>query len=120
MNRYGFTIQNGMIFDNHLITYEIRKKCTENNVIFYVEAVPERLYIFEVLLLLYPIDKVFEILKFNKHLIKKREVQEESKKTNFHHITNMAVIYNYPPSYLTQKKFSLYKKCQNLKKELSL
>ena len=120
MTKYGFTITDGKIFDNHVIRYEICKKSTDSNVIYYVEAKPERLYLFEVLLFIYPTEKVFEILKFNKILKENRELHEESKKMNFHHITNMAVIYNYPPSYLTQKKFSLYKKCQIIKKKLSL
>lgn len=120
MNRYGFTIVNGEIYDNNIKSYEICRKFTQNNVIYFVKEVPERLYNFEPLLLMYSIDKVFEILQFNTIIKEKRELQETTKKVNTHHISNMSVIYHYPPSYLTQKKFSLYKKCQNLKKKLPL
>lgn len=78
----------------------------------------KRLYDFEPLLEKYSDIEVFEILNFNKHIRKERKSESMTRTNKLHYMSNMAVIYNYPPSFLTQKKFALYKICQTLKKRL--
>lgn len=118
MIRYGFLIENGKIYDTKIQSYELKREVIGNNVIYYLKPMHKRLYLFEVLLFIYNVDKVFEILNFNTHLKKQRKSESLIKNDKLHYMSNMAMIYNYPPSYLTQKKFALYKKCQSLKKRL--
>jgi len=116
MIKYGFLIEEGKIYDTQIQFYELKSKFSENNVIYYLKPVHKRLYMFEVLLFQYNVEKVFEILRFNKYLKKNRKNESLIKNEKLHYISNMAVIYNYPPSYLNQKKFAIYKKCQRLKR----
>ena len=116
--KYGFLIINETIYDTKIETYELKKKELGSNIIYYMKPKNyKRLYYFEPLLSIYPQDKVFEILNFNKRLKKQREVkQHESYLDN---IANFSVIYNYPPLQLMPRMFEHYKKCQNLKKRLA-
>lgn len=118
MIKYGFLIEDNKIFDMKVQSYELKTKIIGSNVIYYMKPVRKRLYLFEVLLYIYTVEKVFEILNFNSHLRKQRKKEVRIKNDKLHYMSNMAIIYNYPPTYLTQKKFALYKKCQSLKKRL--
>jgi uncharacterized membrane protein YcgQ (UPF0703/DUF1980 family) len=78
----------------------------------------KRLYLFEPLLDEYSIDKVFKILKNNSFLESQRNDEKLIKTNKLHYISNMAMIYNYPPKYLTPRMFGLYKIIQTLKKRI--
>jgi len=117
--RYGFLIKEGKIFDTQRMEYQLKRKVVAGNIIYYMEACAyKRLPMFEALLCRYPIDKVYRMLNFNKHLKKEREKAMSRKNQKNHYMANYATIYNYPPTYLTQKKFTVYKICQKLKKKL--
>ena len=117
--KYGFIIENNQIFDTKIQAYELEKCYVGKNLIYSMKASKyKRLYSFEPLLDKYSIEKVFSILKYNTHLQKNREIESLIKVNKLHYVSNMAVIYNYPPTFLTQKKFALYKICQTLKKRL--
>jgi len=115
----GFLIENGKIFDTKIQSYELGKRIVGSNIIYFMKPTKyKRLYLFEVLLEKFSIEKVFKLLKYNSFLRKQRDSENLIKTNKLHYISNMAVIYNYPPTYLTQKKFALYKICQTLKKRL--
>lgn len=117
--KYGFIIKDNQIFDTKIQAYELGKRYIGDNLIYFFKPTKyKRLYLFEPLLERYDIDTVFRILKYNTHLKKRRDVESLIKTNKLHYISNMAVIYNYPPSFLTQKKFAIYKICQTLKKRL--
>lgn len=118
MIKYGFFIENGCIYDTKIQSYELKTSQIGSNIIYYMKPKRKRLYFYEPLLYVYSVDKVFEILNFNRLLKKKRKSESLIKNDKLHYMANMSVIYNYPPSYLTQKKFALYKKCQSLKRRL--
>ena len=118
MIKYGFLIEDGKIYDTKIQAYELKTKELDNNIIYYMKPIRKRLYLFEVLLCFYSTEKVFEMLRFNRHLRKQRKSEGLMKNDKLHYMSNMAMIYNYPPTYLTQKKFALYKKCQSLKARL--
>src|SRR5690606_9066335 len=117
MVKYGFKITDGKIFDTKIQSFKVKKVLDGENVIY--TMVPDyykRLYLFEALLTVYPIEKVFRILDFNKFLRKQREYDGLENKT--HYMANATVIYNYPPTFLTKRKFNLYKICQHLQKKV--
>jgi len=117
--RYGFQIINDEIFDTKIQSYKLVAEYEGENIIYsMVENNYKRLYLFEPLLFKYDIDTVFEMLNFNSYLKNQRKKHKLMKTNNLHYISNMATVYNYPPTFLTQRRFSLYKKCQNLKKRL--
>jgi len=115
--KYGFKIQDGKIFDCRLQSYTLEKKIIDKNVIYYMKPSSyRRLYLFEPLLYYFPVEKVFELLNFNKFIKKERE--KEVMETKLHFMANMAVVYNYPPTYLMPRMFYLYKSCQKLKQKI--
>ena len=115
MVKYGFKIQDGSIYDTKIYDFRLDKTIKDSNVIYTMNPIHyKRLYLFEVLLNNYSVEDVFEILNYNKYLKNQREKYNADRK--LHYIANYAVIYNYPPTYLTQRKFYLYKTCQHLKK----
>lgn len=119
MIRFGFQIIGDEIFDTKIQSYKIVAECQGENIIYsMVKSGYKRLYLFEPLLFKYDIDTVFEMLNFNSYLKESRIRHNLLKTDNFHQISNMATVYNYPPTFLTQRRFSLYKKCQNLKKRI--
>lgn len=119
MLRYGFSIKGGCIYDTMVKAYVLKKKIVSENVIYYFEFLNyKRLYDFEPLLHFYDLDTVFEILNSNSVISKNRKSEKLLRTNNLHYISNMATIYNYPPSYLTNKRFLIYKKCQTLKKRI--
>lgn len=118
MIRFGFLIENNKIYDTQIVSYELKIKEIDNSIIYYMKPKRKRLYMFEVLLYYYPIDIVFDILNFNKYLKKQRRIEALIKTDKLHYMSNISVIYRYPPTYLTQKKFAIYKKCQSLKKRI--
>ena len=117
--KFGFLIKDGKIYDTKIQSYELKRKYIGNNVIYYMQPNKyKRLDFYEPLLYRYSIDEVFSLLNFNKYLEKQRKLENKIQTNKLHNMANMSVIYNYPPSYLTQKKFSMYKICQALKKRL--
>lgn len=119
MIKYGFLIENGKIYDTKIQSYVLKKDAVDMNIIYSMKPnLYKRLYLFEPLLDKYDTAKVFEILNYNKYLSENRASEKLIKTNKLHYMTNMAVIYNYPPTYLTQRKFALYKICQVLKKRL--
>lgn len=119
--KYGFLIQEGKIYDQQIEKYEIKKRASKNNIIYYIEPVGfKRLHVFEPLLLTYEFDKVFEILKFNSTLQKARKTRQGRVNRKLHYMANMSMSHNYPPTYLTQKKFYVYKYIQQLKRDFNL
>lgn len=120
MIKYGFLIEDGKIYDTKIPTYKIKREYSGENILCsMVSDGYKRLHLYEPLLWKYNIDKVFEILNFNTHLKKQRQSAILTKVNKLHFMSNMSMVYNYPPTFLTQRKFSLYKICQNLKKRLS-
>ena len=120
MLKYGFKIEDGRVYDTQILEYEIKRVACGSNVHFVM--VPfgyKRLYLFEPLLFRFSAEKVFEILKFNKYLRRDRERNDKSKAPRVHHMLNASVVYNYPPTFLTQRKFTQYKLCQKLKKRIA-
>lgn len=117
--KYGFKIENNKIYDCKIQSYELVKKTIGSNIIYAMKPTKyKRLYLFEALLEKYSIEKVFKLLKHNSFLKKQRDSEDLIKTNKLHYISNMAVIYNYPPSYLTKRKFALYKIIQTLKKRI--
>lgn len=117
--KHGFIIDGDKIFDTKIQAYEMSKRFVGNNLIYTMKPSKyKRLYRFEPLLDKYDLETVFKILKCNTYIQKQRKVESLIKINKLHYISNMAMIYNYPPSFLTQKKFALYKICQTLKKRL--
>jgi len=117
--KYGFLIDGGKIYDTKIQAYKLEKQFSVNNLIYTMKpSLYKRLYEFEILLLFYSIDKVFELLNFNSKLKKNRLSEVMLKLNKLHYISNMSTIYNYPPIYLTQKRFTVYKVCQKLKKRI--
>jgi len=118
--KYGFLIEDGRIYDTKIPAYKIKREFSGENILCSMETDGyKRLYLYEPLLFKYSIEKVFEILNFNTHLKKQRQSESLTKVNKLHYISNMSMVYNYPPTFLTQRKFALYKICQNLKKRLS-
>jgi len=117
--RYGFLIKGNEVYDTKILSYKLTKEVLGSNIVYQMNPTNyKRLHIFESLLYRYDIDKVFELLRFNKHLEECRKKESVFREEKLQHASNMAVIYNYPPTYLTGKKFSLYKIAQELKKRL--
>tara|TARA_R110000822_G_scaffold127454_1_gene262964 strand:+ start:15991 stop:16356 length:366 start_codon:yes stop_codon:yes gene_type:complete len=115
----GFKIENGEIWDIQIQTYALKRKSVGNNIIYYMEEYGyKRLYHFDALLDSFPIDKVFKILEFNSYLRKQRYNDTKLNSVTLSHVFNYSSIYNYPPSFLTSKRFATYKKIQHLKKRL--
>lgn len=119
MIKFGFLINKGEIYDTKIQSYVLSVKTIGSNNIYCMKPTRyKRLYLFEPLLDKYSVEKVFKILKHNTFLKENRNSESLIKTNKLHYISNMSVIFNYPPSYLTQKKFALYKICQALKKRL--
>lgn len=117
--KYGFLIKDGKIHDTKIQSYDLCKKVVGCNILYSMKPTKyKRLYLFEPLLDKYSLDQVFKMLKYNSFLNSQRETENLIKTNKLHYISNMAMIYNYPPKYLTQKKFGLYKICQSLKKRI--
>ena len=115
--KYGFLIEDDKIFDTKIETYVLKRKKVGTNIIYYmVPKSYKRLYLFEPLLLAYPICTVFELLRFNSRLRKEREAKQQD--SYLDNMANYSVVYNYPPLDLMPRQFELYKRCQNLKKRL--
>lgn len=117
IRRFGFIIDGNKIYDTQLLSYKKGIENIDGNLIYFMEPSGyKRLYRFEPLLEVFNLDKVFLLLKNNTNIVKSRSKEiDESKKID---ITNMSVLENYPPSYLTTKKFYYYKICQELKQKL--
>lgn len=119
MIKYGFLIDGDKIYDTKIQSYDLCKKIVGSNVIYSMKPNKyKRLYLFEPLLDKFNIKDVFRILKCNSFLREQRESENLIKTNKLHYISNMAMVYNYPPKYLTPKMFSLYKICQSLKKRI--
>lgn len=119
MVKYGFLIEDNRIYDTKIQSYELKKRFSGNNVIYYMEpAYHKRLYLFEPLLCIYPEEKVFEILRYNSYLSKQRHYDSLLKTSKLHYMYNMSGIYNYPPTYLPSRRFALYKQIQAFKRRL--
>ena len=115
--KYGFLIDNGEIYDTKIETFSLEKRIVDGNIIYYMKPIYyKRLYIFEPLLDCFEASVVFEILNFNKYL--KNERNNENKVSKLHYMSNMATVYNFPPKYMTNRTFNLYKICQKLKSRL--
>lgn len=119
--KYGFLIRKKMIFDTKIHRYSL---CPENiNGIVIYRMKPssyKRLFSFENLLGTLTNTEIFEILKNDVNIKKERKDHSLINEKTLLNISNMAVIYDYPTKYLTQKRFYLYKSCQTLKKRLAL
>lgn len=116
--QHGFLIDEGKIYDTQIDAYEIKKRISGNNVIYYMEPVGfKRLHLFEPLLFFYTVEKTFDILRFNSNLKKARKVRQGRSGRKLHFMSNMSMSHNYPPTYLTQKKFYVYKYIQQLKRD---
>ena len=119
MLKNGFKIENGEIYDTKILTYVLKKKHYGANIIYFAEVLGyKRLYRFEPLLDKYSPETVFKLLSFNKYLKQNREKQGALDRYSLDNASNFSIIYNFPPSYLTAKKFAIYKKCQNLKRRI--
>lgn len=119
MIKHGFLIRDNKIYDTQIKSYKlVVDYCGDNIIHRMVENGYKRLFLFDFLLDKYDIEYVFKILKFNKQLKKNRLSEKLRKNDKLHYMSNMSIIYSYPPTYLTQKKFALYKICQNLKKRI--
>lgn len=119
MIKYGFLIKNGEIYDTKIQSYGLFTKKIDKNIIYSVKPTTyKRLYLFEPLLLKYDVEKVFELLKFNSTLKYNRKKENSFREETLRYASNIAVVCNYPPTYLTNKKYNLYRICQNLKKRL--
>lgn len=117
MIKYGFKITDGKIYDTKIHSFKIERIIKDNNILYtMIPCYYKRLYLFEALLNYYSKEITFQILNYNKFLRIQRDKYNADKKS--HYMTNCAVIYNYPPTYLTQRKFYLYKTCQHLKKNI--
>lgn len=117
MIKHGYLIKDQMIFDTKTQSFTQKKIICGENIIYVMSPTfYKRLYLFEALLYEFEQDEVFKILDYNKNLKKERE--DEISDSKSHYMSNAAVIYNYPPTYLTGRKFALYKICQALKKKL--
>lgn len=114
--KFGFLIRNGQIFDTKIQSYKIVPQSLGNNIVYsMVENDYKRLYMFEPLLNCFDVKTVFEILNFNSVLRKQRVSASLLKTNKLHYVANMSTIYNYPPNFLTQRKFYIYKIIQKLK-----
>ena len=114
--KYGFLISRKKIFDTKIQSYELKKEIVDNMIIYRV--IPnryKRLKSFENLLSLMSNEEVFDILRSDEGVLKQRNKDVSINEKTLLNASNMAMIYNYPPKYLTQKKFYLYKSCQTLK-----
>ena len=112
----GYLIENGKIFDTKISSYKLNKKIVGDNVLFTFEPNGyRRLYRFEPLLDKFAPEKACEILDYNTSLRKLRKKYDIIQTENLKYIPHWSVIYNYPPSFLTPKKFQLYKLCQKMK-----
>lgn len=114
----GFLIVGNEIYDTKIQSYTLEKEDFGANIIYFMNPnLYKRLYLFEPLLYFYNIETVFKILVFNKYLKRQRE-KEILNNPDLECMYNISTLYEYAPTYLTQRKFSLYKKCQKLKKLL--
>ncbi|WP_439132968.1 hypothetical protein [Polaribacter sp.] len=117
--KYGFLISKKKIFDTKIQSYQLKKEIVDNLVIY--RMMPnryKRLRVFENLLSTMTNDAVFDILKNDADVKKKRSSNIVISEKTLLNASNMAMVYNYPPKYLTQKRFYLYKSCQTLKKRI--
>lgn len=119
MIKHGFLIRNGEIYDTKILSYKLYAKHLGNNIIYEIKSdYYKRLYFFEALLLVYDVDKVFEILRLNSTLKKDRHNETSFRNESLRYASNMAVLFNYPPTYLNKKKYNLYRICLKLKAKL--
>jgi len=117
MLKYGFLIENGEIYDTHRQVFKQKIESVEGNIIYSIRPYKyKRLYKFEVLLYYYPIDEVFERLRLNSYL--KRQRAKYTKLLNMLMFTNKSVIYEFPPTYLTRRRFEIYKTIKYLEKNI--
>ncbi len=115
--RYGFLIDGNSIYDTKIQVYDLKKRETGSNIIYYMASKGyKRLYYFEILLAFFSIDRVFEILNFNSVLKKEREKKQLDNYLD--KMANYAVTGNYPPLDLMPRQFQNYKTCQNIKKRI--
>lgn len=117
--KYGFLISKRKIFDTKIQSYQLKKEIVDNLVIY--RMLPnryKRLRVFESLLSTTTNDAVFDVLKNDAEVKKKRSNNIVISEKTLLNASNMTMIYNYPPKYLTQKRFYLYKSCQTLKKRI--
>jgi len=117
--KYGFLISKKRVFDTKIQSYELKTVNVDGMVIY--RMIPnryKRLKSFENLLHTMSNDDVFNVLRSDEWIIKQRKKDVSINEKTLLNVSNMTMIYNYPPKYLTQKKFYLYKSCQTLKKRI--
>ena len=115
MLKFGFLIKDGAVYDSKIQSFELKTEIIDSNVLYSLNPISyKRLYFFEPLLMVYSVDEVFRILRFNKRLRKAREKKQH--KMYVDKMANYSVVGNYPPSDLMPRMFMNYKICQELKK----
>lgn len=116
----GFLISKGRIYDTRTQTYKLEVDNVDGLIIYRMKVNGyTRLDFMEYLLKEKTNNEIFKILESDsrvKNLRKKLKIIGPKTLLN---MSNMSMVYMYPPKYLTQKKFYLYKSCQSLKKRLN-
>lgn len=118
--KYGFLIKNGKIFDTKIQTYSLHRIELNNITVFRIKVDGyKRVIQYEYLLKTYSNYRVFDFLKNEEDLLKDRGKGANLNSKSLLNASNISIVYRYPPKYLNQKKFYLYKSCQALKKKLN-
>ena len=118
--RFGFLIRNNKIYDTKIQSYSIVKTNVNGLIICrMISNSYKRLNNFEWLLNDYDNHYIFNFLKEDDWIKKQRKNDVNINDKTLINASNMSIVYRYPPKYLNQKKFYLYKSCQALKKKLS-
>ena len=118
--RFGFLIRNNKIYDTKIQSYSIVKTNVNRLIICrMISNSYKRLNNFEWLLNDYDNHYIFNFLKEDDWIKKQRKNDVNINDKTLINASNMSIVYRYPPKYLNQKKFYLYKSCQALKKKLS-
>jgi uncharacterized protein YbbC (DUF1343 family) len=118
--RFGFLIRNNKVYDTKIQSYSIVKTNVNGLIICrMISNSYKRLNNFEWLLNDHNNDYIFNFLKEDEWIRKQRKNDVSVNEKTLINASNMSIVYRYPPKYLNQKKFYLYKSCQALKKKLS-
>jgi hypothetical protein len=118
--KFGFLIRNNKIYDTKIQSYSIVKTNVNGLIICrMVSNSYKRLNNFEWLLNDQNNHYIFNLLKEDEWIKKQRKNDVSINEKTLINASNMSIVYRYPPKYLNQKKFYLYKSCQALKKKLS-
>lgn len=118
--RFGFLIRNNKIYDTKIQSYSLHKLEVNRVIVYRMNASSyKRLIDFEWLLQDHNNDYVFNFLRRDKTIEKLRKNNVSLNEKTLINASNMSIVYRYPPKYLNNKKFYLYKSCQTLKKKLS-